>query len=102
MSGTFAIWLVVALAAVMFWRITLVLAIAAVIALMATGVSGIRDKINEQGSSHGPVTPATPGQLIPGAMTGCAATDTCVRPATRGPAGNSAIAPRGPDTGRTT
>jgi drug/metabolite transporter (DMT)-like permease len=62
MSGTFVICLVIALAAVAFWRQTLVLLIAVVLALLASGVGSMAQAITGEHAPPSVVAPVEPGQ----------------------------------------
>ena len=61
MSATFFITLVVALMAIVYWRVVLVVAGALVLALVGTGISSISDAVAGQQGRPAATAPAEPG-----------------------------------------
>lgn len=69
MSGTFVLCLVIAIAAVAFWRQTLIIAIAVVLALLASGVTAVAQGIAGHSDAPSVEAPTSPGDR-PGAPPG--------------------------------
>jgi hypothetical protein len=70
MSPTFFVTLVVALAAVFYWRVVVMIAIAVLLAFVLMGISTVSSVMTGQKEEHSTVAPAQPGQQRDGAVPG--------------------------------
>lgn len=61
MSGTFVLCLIVAVAAIAYWRITLVITGAIVLALLVSGVSAVAEGMRDSGPGVSAVAPSGDG-----------------------------------------
>lgn len=86
MSTSFLLCMVIAVAALIFWRATLVVVAAALIAILITGIGAVAGNIQdgaEPTRAHGLTTPSmapAPGVPAPGVPTGGASPTAATSP----------------------